>query len=688
MRTKLVLILAVALIVTSLYWPIFKVQSTRTADIPLYVPTFYIRANGTIEQPTPVISSLDNITYTYNSSIYGSLKVERSNITVDFAGFTIQGSGSEAGVNLIGVNNVTVKNSQIRTFGYGIVLGYNSSGNTIVENNITTTLKAISVGPNSSNNTISRNQITSGTERGIWIDSSGDNTVSYNNVTGCGSGIAFEENANRNDAIGNNVTGNGGGIFISGSSNNTVEKNNATGNNVGVDVRSASGNMIIGNIMTGNNVGIECEMGSMDNNVSGNKIAGSKYIGIELESSSNNTLRNNAVTDSKQYSFGLLNGDMLNDVDKSNTIDGKPILYLVNRQNLIVDAETEPSIAYLALVNSTNITIRNLEFKNNMQGIVLIQSKNCLIQNVTVINNLNGIQIHGSTYDGFGNNTILGCNVTSNPAYGIEISSARYGNPLNNNTLLANVIANSYYGISIRDTDNNTVQDNSIMNNSEGIKLYTSNNVVSHNNFVDNKIQADVRNVNFWDDGYPSGGNYWSNYNGTDMLSGPYHNITGSDGIGDIAYTLDLSNTDHYPLTGMFSGYTATARHSIQSICNSTISNLQFNGTAISFDVSGPSGTTGFCRICIPRALLGDAFRVFVNGTEVEYTLLPPSDSTSNYLYFTYHHSMQEVIIMPEFPSFLILPLLVTTTLLAIMLYKRKREKRCERAAPSETKQF
>jgi hypothetical protein len=55
--------------------------------------------------------------------------------------------------------------------------------------------------------------------------------------------------------------------------------------------------------------------------------------------------------------------------------------------------------------------------------------------------------------------------------------------------------------------------------------------------------------TNFWDDAYPSGGNWWSNYNGTDVYSGSHQNITGSDGIGDTPYIIDSSNQDRYPLS-------------------------------------------------------------------------------------------------------------------------------------------
>jgi len=54
--------------------------------------------------------------------------------------------------------------------------------------------------------------------------------------------------------------------------------------------------------------------------------------------------------------------------------------------------------------------------------------------------------------------------------------------------------------------------------------------------------------ANIWDDGYPSGGNYWSDYTGADLCNGPYQNETGSDGIGDSPYIIDENNTDSYPL--------------------------------------------------------------------------------------------------------------------------------------------
>ena len=68
----------------------------------------------------------------------------------------------------------------------------------------------------------------------------------------------------------------------------------------------------------------------------------------------------------------------------------------------------------------------------------------------------------------------------------------------------------------------------------------TSYNTVYHNSFIDNHMQAFDSGFNIWDNGYPSGGNYWSNYTGKDA---------NHDGIGDTPYNVrGGTSQDRYPL--------------------------------------------------------------------------------------------------------------------------------------------
>ena len=101
-------------------------------------------------------------------------------------------------------------------------------------------------------------------------------------------------------------------------------------------------------------------------------------------------------------------------------------------------------------------------------------------------------------------------------------------------------------------SSDNTVSGNNITNNEYGIRLYwSSNNKFYHNNLIDNTQQVYIYSsgyANFWDDGYPSGGNYWSDYTDVDLYSGPNQDVPGSDGIWDHPYTIDANNQDRYPL--------------------------------------------------------------------------------------------------------------------------------------------
>jgi len=114
-----------------------------------------------------------------------------------------------------------------------------------------------------------------------------------------------------------------------------------------------------------------------------------------------------------------------------------------------------------------------------------------------------------------------------------------------------NLISQCQAGMNFSRLENATIRNNIIQDCSYGIYLFNSNgNLICHNNFIDNTIQAyaSLNYPNTWNDDYPSGGNYWSDYNGKDLYSGPDQDIPGSDFIGDTPYVIDSNNTDRYPL--------------------------------------------------------------------------------------------------------------------------------------------
>jgi hypothetical protein len=189
--------------------------------------------------------------------------------------------------------------------------------------------------------------------------------------------------------------------------------------------------------------------------------------------------------------------------------------------------------------------------------------------------------------------------------------------------------------------------------------------------------------ANVWDDGYPSGGNYWSNY------AARYPNAIENDstGIWNTPYVIDSNNTDRYPLLGPFKCFNVfcdSQAYSVNTVSNSTISDINFNATAkiLSFNVTGTSGTVGFCRIAIPLSLMSctklEDWIVTVNGTRLfSPSLNVTTDTNYTYIYFTYHHSTETVQIqstnaVSEFQLIMLLPLFMIAALLAIVIYKKK----------------
>jgi hypothetical protein len=130
---------------------------------------------------------------------------------------------------------------------------------------------------------------------------------------------------------------------------------------------------------------------------------------------------------------------------------------------------------------------------------------------------------------------------------------------------------------------------------------------------------------------------------------------------------------------------------------NSSVSEIALDQLQLRFNITGESGTIGYCNVTIPKSLMSctklDDWIVFVNGIQLRQTQLqkPTDNATHTFIYFTsmFASNLQVTIkgtyVVPEFPSFLILQLFIIATLLVVMLYRRSSKHNLTCASQSRT---
>jgi parallel beta-helix repeat protein len=276
----------------------------------------------------------------------------------------------------------------------------------------------------------------------------------------------------------------------------------------GIEVRNTSVHFIIRNcyVHGGGNRGIwlfNVKNGEIDNNIFENNSSS-----IYLDYYSDNNLVSNNIVGNSEYGVWIYRSD-------SNIISNN------------VTRNTNYGI--LLYANSSYNFISNNTVDNNVHGINLSESDNNLIENNTCENNEVAIFLH------YSNNNFVLSNDLKNNGSGIYLAWS------DNNLVSNNVVDNSHHG---------AVYTLAIPPAGSGVYIYYSdNNLIFRNDFINNATQAYDNSSNHWDNGYPSGGNYWSDYAGADNYRGEKQDKPGSDNIGDTSYSiLGGTNRDRYSL--------------------------------------------------------------------------------------------------------------------------------------------
>lgn len=332
------------------------------------------------------------------------------------------------------------------------------------------------------------------------------------------------------------------------------------------------------------------------------------------------------------------------------------------------DLTSTPIAVYIGSSDYNNVT------ENNLVNLAVGVSMNQANHNNIMRNTFSGITTTGNFLEGFAfsNNTFIGNNIT-NVGTGFNLQQFSTKELTTNNTISQNTITNSSFAVVLGNASGNLFFHNNFLNSTRGVNIFYPNST-----------------INIWDNGFE--GNYWSDYNGTD---------SDQDGIGDTPYSIHQynivyqNNTDHYPLMGHFESFNVSiwshpddGFEEVDVISNFTISDLglyvwlttpnQYLQAGQLFlrivPVNGQNMTAGFCRMTLPNNILNTSdYIVLTNMTHISVNKLAISNNTHTTLYFTFNISAnEEIIIVPEFPSFLILPLFFMATLLTIIFCRKK----------------
>lgn len=195
--------------------------------------------------------------------------------------------------------------------------------------------------------------------------------------------------------------------------------------------------------------------------------------------------------------------------------------------------------------------------------------------------------------------------------------------------------------------------------------------------YGDSMMEVNHLNLTYWIDDQPRSENYyWEKSTGLIVK----WSISGSEVEDDAVETLNV----HFQRVGLeqvFYPYIDSKDYPVTVDSGSTILGFEFNQTErqLSLNVTGKTGTSGFCDVVVPGNLLWGTFSLSMDG----YALVEGDDYSETYngthyaFHISYIHSSHTIEIVasegiPEFPAWMILPLFMTATLLAVILYRKR----------------
>jgi len=497
-------------------------------------------------------------------------------IIIDCLGYSIRGNDSDFGFNISGRTNVIIKNCLISNFSTGLYLN-DANGSTFENNTFSANTEAIN-STISINNNFSSNTFGSNTNYGIYLSDSNSSTFDSNTIIINNSQAIYFTSSDSNNISSNTIRNNDVGIALLSSNSNNIYNNYFANTNNSGDDGTNNWNISYDCTKGSNIVGGSCWGGNSWNNYNGVDDGSGTYPYNDSSDGVGDTLIPYNNSDNIQTGGDFLPllsqcGNINNNIILTQNITVNGTCFTVTADNVQIDCNGYQIVGNGAgsgiyFSGRTGTTIKNCHLENFANGIYAVSSSGTTINATNITDTTEGIYFSQGTDSTIINNYLYG------NSRGIYFTSTSTGTNISGNY----IYSNSQWGAYFESSGSNTIYNNNFTN---------TNNAFS-----------DASSSNDWNVSYngstsiigsgAGGGNFWSNYIGSDSGLGanPY-NISG-DGIGDsnLPYNSNIVvNGDYFPLTTSTGTVTSCPKTISQdSVLSSSITCSSGNGIIINAD--------------------------------------------------------------------------------------------------------
>lgn len=315
-----------------------------------------------------------------------------------------------------------------------------------------------------------------GGSEGIRVKNTRNVRLVKNRITNTARAGISLQGAQEVAVLGNEIAQSPVGLLIENSQRTTLYGNRVRGNTRGIVLQSSRGNRLARNVVEASGeLGVLLQ-NSNENELVENAIARNPY-GLKIVTSTRNALRGNRwkLNEKPLRLEGASPEYFVHTIETNNTIDGRPVLYLVNQRNVKVTARHRP--AYLALVRSEGVVVEGVALPPGSQGILLIETQKSVLRNVVVPRAEVGIYAWNSR-----ENRIEGVRIEQPETDGIRLENA-HGNRI----VRSVVVGAQRYGVLLVRSEGNALLENQIRESREaGIYLKESRKA----QLEDNRLQG------------------------------------------------------------------------------------------------------------------------------------------------------------------------------------------------------